>query len=137
MWTSTRGDRGSGPCGRMWIGEGVKNLISCGRHKWMTPNSLGFFNSTGTDDKVPFFIETPWNHSITQNPNQTERFRALMSKRRKRSIAELQFSYRIVSKSSLSTSCSMDSLDCSCNVDNPLTSFRKVITRTVMNSERT
>src|SRR6218665_1623624 len=25
------------PCGRMWTGEGVKNGIFCGRHKWMAP----------------------------------------------------------------------------------------------------
>ena len=29
--------RGSGPCGRMWTGEGVKNVIFLGRHKWMAP----------------------------------------------------------------------------------------------------
>src|SRR6218665_31879 len=35
-----KGAEGSGPCGRMWTeGGGVKNLIFCGRHKWMTPYS--------------------------------------------------------------------------------------------------
>jgi len=31
------GEGGSGPCGRMWTGGGVKNGIFCGRHKWMAP----------------------------------------------------------------------------------------------------
>src|SRR6218665_1623307 len=35
VWTSTGG---SGPCGRMWTeGRGFKNVIFCGRHKWMAP----------------------------------------------------------------------------------------------------
>src|SRR6218665_3128335 len=48
-----QGGRGSGPCGRMWTGgRGVKNVIFCGRHKWMapkgeyTPASLAAFDIT-------------------------------------------------------------------------------------------
>jgi len=31
---------GSGSCGRMWTGERIKNLIFCGRHKWMAPKGV-------------------------------------------------------------------------------------------------
>src|SRR6218665_3711574 len=49
----TEGGRGSGSGGRMWTGgRGVKNLIFCGRHKWMTPK-LRVCDGHSSEDLAP------------------------------------------------------------------------------------
>jgi len=83
-WTHAdvhKGEWASGSYGRIWKGGGVKNLIFCGRHKWMPPYNTGYnrsakdspLQSEGTTTEEARFCLVVRSKGTMRKPRSLER----------------------------------------------------------------